>query len=751
MKKNCCFVNILIFSLLMFCSVSIFADDAKTESKIDFEGNTVRTTTSKDENDNDVITIETDYVGGKKKTSETKVTDVFNNVVSTKTHVYIKDEDDTETTTDTFIDSDGKKSVDVEKKDKDGNITVTKTFTDQYGYEINIEKFTDKNGKITINTTKKDSSGNIVDKQTEYSSVENEKRKAEDAKSAGSDKKKDKNSKKQDSKSDSESKEAEKTTINIENARNTRYEKDKDTGNDVIVLIGDVRISVTKGSSKNIINADSVKYDRVSEMIYADGNVSLEQTTENSGGQTVTASSLMFNTSTLEGIFDDGRAVQTKSDALNLPSGSTLIVASDIFGRSESNTIAFKDGELTFCDDEAPHWKIKASRIWLLPGGEFAFLNAKVYTGPVPVLYLPAFYYPKDELIFNPVFGYEKKRGYYMQTTAYVFGRKPLDSGSSSSSSSTSDSAEKLKALFNFVKPSVLKEQKQEGLMLHNLDSDFKGNTSNYVKIMGDYYTNQGFMLGLDSVFKPKKIFSDLSFMTKIGFSNTVFKDETTGEYLPYSSYGNKLMDSSNLMGIKLPFRYSGNFKTSITAPFSLSISVPVYSDPFFSDHFDKREETMDWISFLIAQSQTEDDTETSTNEISSFTWTLNSSYNVPLPSIVKPYISSLSFTLNSSLVFSSMTTDNESLEHDDIKNDSELEEWRKVTPQRKFYYPSQITPATITGTLSGTLIDFSSSRKAKVNESKIKFSTNLVVPDEFLTEAEKQKKIEEAEKLSKK
>ena len=93
MKKNCCFVNILIFSLLMFCSVSIFADDAKTESKIDFEGNTVRTTTSKDENDNDVITIETDYVGGKKKTSETKVTDVFNNVVSTKTHVYIKDED----------------------------------------------------------------------------------------------------------------------------------------------------------------------------------------------------------------------------------------------------------------------------------------------------------------------------------------------------------------------------------------------------------------------------------------------------------------------------------------------------------------------------------------------------------------------------------------------------------------------------------------------------------------------------------
>ena len=177
------------------------------------------------------------------------------------------------------------------------------------------------------------------------------------------------------------------TVITIENAKSTRYEKDKDTGNDCIFLSGNVKISVEKGSTKNIISSDTIKYDRVTEMIYADGNVSLEQTTANSGGQTVTALSLMFNTATLEGIFDDGRVVQTQSDALNLPSGSTLVVASDIFGRSESNTIAFKDGVLTFCDDENPHWNIKASRIWLLPGGEFAFLNALFYVGVIPVMY----------------------------------------------------------------------------------------------------------------------------------------------------------------------------------------------------------------------------------------------------------------------------------------------------------------------------------------------------------------------------
>lgn len=259
--------------------------------------------------------------------------------------------------------------------------------------------------------------------------------------------------------------ESEKTVINIENARSTKYEKDKDTGNDIIILTGNVKVSVSRGSTKNAISADSIRYDRTSEMMYAQGNVSLEQTTANAGSQNVSASSLMFNTSTLEGVFDDGRVVQVKSDAINLPAGSTLIVASDIFGRSESNTITFKNGELTFCDDEDPHWRIKASRIWLLPGGEFAFLNARLFVGPVPIFYLPAFYYPKDELIFNPVFGYEKRRGYFIETTSYVYGRKPLDT-SSTASSTDSDSSEKLKALFNFVKPSSLKEQRIEGLMM---------------------------------------------------------------------------------------------------------------------------------------------------------------------------------------------------------------------------------------------------------------------------------------------
>ena len=104
-----------------------------------------------------------------------------------------------------------------------------------------------------------------------------------------------------------------------------------------------------------------------------------------------------------------------------------------------------------------------------MPGGEFAFFNAVVSVGHVPVLYLPAFYYPKDELIFNPSFGYKERYGYYFQTTTYLLGRKPLEEVdvSASSSSSTSSSSDKktdhgeelTKGLFNFMKPSVLNQK----------------------------------------------------------------------------------------------------------------------------------------------------------------------------------------------------------------------------------------------------------------------------------------------------
>ena len=499
----------------------------------------------------------------------------------------------------------------------------------------------------------------------------------------------------------------EKSVISIDQAQKVENTKDAVSGEDCIVLTGNVRISVSRGSTKTTISAERINYNRATEMLFAEGSVSLEQSGGSAGGETITASSLLFNTSTLEGVFDNGRAVQTSSDAINLPSGSTLIVASEVFGRDSGGTIAFKSGELTFCDDENPHWRIKASRIWLLPGGEFAFLSAVLYVGRVPLLYLPAFYYPKDELLFNPTFGYRPREGYYINTTTYLYGRKPADAVSSAdinsdASSSSYDDDDKIN-FFSFMNTGAMKEQRREGLVLHNLDEDYSGDTSKYFKVMADYYANMGAMVGFDGAFAPNSVLTSLTTNLEIGFSNTIFRNNSA--YLPKSAAGEVINDKSNFMGLEMPFRYQANLKLTIAKPFSLTLSMPVYSDPYFDFDFNTRAETMDWIDFAMSGTSAPND-EITVTEISSFTWGLDGSYTFKIPETLNPYITTLSLSnFSSSIVYSSKA--NEELSSDDrYKGDSS---WAAYTPERKFYYPSQITPFKASGRIAGTLFQIPS------------------------------------------
>lgn len=557
------------------------------------------------------------------------------------------------------------------------------------------------------------------------------------------------------------------TVINIVNARQTSYKKDDETGNDTIILEGSVVLTVTKGDTSSEIKADKITYDRKTEMLFADGNVEIVTKGASAGGETTTANTLLMNTSTLEGIFDGGRVVQTQSDALNLPSGSTLIVFSDIFGKGENNTIAFKNSSLTFCDEEDPHWHIDASRTWLLPGGEFAFFNAFLYVGVLPVLYLPAFYYPKDELIFNPVFGNKYREGYFLQNTIYVYGRKPLSTSTTTTTSTTdSAAAESMKALYNFMKPSTLKEQKREGLILHNLDEDYTGNTTNYLKLMSDWYSNLGYMVGFDGNYLPPQgIINKLSINAYFAQSNVIFKTKD-GTYVNFDpASGLSYNDTSNFMGKTSNLRYGGDLEFGISKPFSFSLSLPIYSDPYFSYDFKTREETMDWISYLL-ESTNMDRTEPTISEISSYSWTMNASYSPSLPTVLKPYLNSLSLSVNSSVNISSLSTtfernnysSNSGNNYYDFDNPSGTEEepvdeypndWYKYTPTRKFYYPSQVTPATVSMSLSGTIFQWPIQPKSKTFTVP-SYAITMNKPDEIKSESQLEKERLEREEKEK-
>ena len=528
------------------------------------------------------------------------------------------------------------------------------------------------------------------------------------------------------------------TTITINNARRTEYKKAEDTGNDSIFLDGSVELSVQKGESTSLINADKIVYDRKTEMLYAEGNVQIVSKQSGSEDST-TANSILLNTRTMEAIFDDGRVVMGNTDAFSLPEGSVLVVFSDVFGKTDTNVISFKKSSLTFCDEEDPHWQIKASRTWLLPGGEFAFLNAVLYVGPVPVMYFPAFYYPKDELVFNPVFSYDVRRGTSIQNTLYLYGRKPLEKESTLSSDDDSSAAQAIESLRSFLKPSVLKEQRLEGLILRNLDEDYKGNINNYAKIMADWYANLGFMAGFETSFLPESnIVEKFKFGVKLGFSNTVF--QSGNNFYPYAQIsGKKYYDKSTFLGLTLPFRYSGILELSLKKPISIDLSIPIYSDPYFTNDFvTSRKESMDWISYLLENTMASDLSETDFVEDTSYNWKLNLSYKPTIPNVLKPYINSISISTNSSVNIAAVNTKFSSLDATEIQDN-----WSSFTPTRKFFYPSQITPVNAKASLSGTIFQYPFSKTKKKNYAK--FAIPLNKPDEIKT----QKELEEDAKKS--
>lgn len=520
------------------------------------------------------------------------------------------------------------------------------------------------------------------------------------------------------------------TTITILNALKTSNKKDAETDEDLILFEGNVRISVEKDGSKTVISADQISYSRKRDMLYAEGNVSLEQTEKGGSVSNISATSVLFNTATLEGIFDDGQVVQADSNSINLPSGSTLIVGSDIFARNHTGTIAFKKGTLTFCNAEHPHWKIKATRIWLLPGNEFAFFNAVMFLDNIPVFYLPAFYYPKDELVFNPVFSYKNRQGFSIQTTTYLIGRKPLDT-SSSSSSDPND----IGKYFNLVKPTKLMNQELQGIVLHNLDTVYTGDTTNHLKLMLDWYSNLGLGVGIDGAYKPKKILSTLEGNILLGFGNTIF--QSGNAYLPFGQSGKRYYEKSNFMGLEIPFRFRAGLTVGISEPFSLTLSLPIYSDPFFNYDYGDRKEDMDWFSYLLNNPMKENTTLTEQQkldaaEITSFNWDLSGNYSVKLPDVLRPYIDTVSISsFNSAIAFASKSVDTSGKYLDKTDN------YHLYTPQRKFFFPSQITPVKISSRISGTLLSIGDS-KSRSGE-KVKYPVELISPQELVAE-EKEK-----------
>ncbi|MEL3907037.1 MAG: LPS-assembly protein LptD [Treponema sp.] len=478
---------------------------------------------------------------------------------------------------------------------------------------------------------------------------------------------------------------------------------------EIIVFSGGVSISVKEGSAVTAIKADKVTYNRSANTIEAEGNVRYSRKIGSADAEEFAGALFSFHIDEMEGVFLDGTLKQPPRKKGDNP----FVVRSNTVGRDSSGTTGFKNGILTTSKDpdEDPLWSIRASRIWMLPGNELAFVNGYFSIGIVPLFYLPFFYHPADEMIFHPVFGFRNRQGAFIQTTTYLIGRKPLDQDSKKSGSFS-----------NFMKSDKLKKQERIGLFLKNLDEDETNIDPAYVKLIADWYALLGGLVGIDGKFVPKNSpVKQVDFSLYLGMSRTLYPPspgQGTLLYSAYDSQGKRHYNKGTIYGFSVPFRYRTHFNFTLSqSPMNFSVTMPLISDPFFKQDFFDRSEDMNWFSYLLNRDKLAKGADI--GKESSYAWKVNGSLR-PSFKILSPWISTFNIDTLSILVdFASKNT----LKIDPFERDR--------APHREFFYPRLFKPegkVSIAGTLlSNTLF----TRKEHMKNQNTPADTGIANPFE--------------------
>ncbi len=515
----------------------------------------------------------------------------------------------------------------------------------------------------------------------------------------------------------------------IKKEDNTEIEKDEYEIEEIVIFIGNVSVSVSSESSDSTIIADKIIYNKTRSTMEASGNVQYIRKIGDEEAEKFIGEYLLFDIEKLQGVFYKGVIQQ----ASNKKGKDPFSIHTYIAGKDESGVIGFKSSFLTTSKDEDPLWSIRASRLWILPGNEMAFANGVLSIGVVPLFYLPFFYYPADEMLFHPVFGFRDREGYFVQTTTYLFGRSPLSNKEEASSFS------------NFLQGSDLKKQKLEGLFFKNLNEADDNQDPSYLKVMFDMYSRLGYLLGTEGKFSPTKSYiKELYFSAFFGFSNTIYPINAYGSFYnnwfsPFAPGATKKgeLNKSNFFGKIVPFRYSFIFNMSLTKePFDVVIAFPFISDPFFKRDFMVRGENMNWFNYFLNQENLAIEN-SFTSEESSYLWKVSGTIK-PNFQLLKPWLSYFSFDdISTTLNFYS-------------KTNSHLSTFDSYySPERKFYYPQSLKPA-FKMSISGTL--FSTSILEKKTKERDAVELDPIIQEmknPFLENEEESKQEKEYKKIS--
>lgn len=463
--------------------------------------------------------------------------------------------------------------------------------------------------------------------------------------------------------------------ISIESARTTEYFTLKEVDEEYARLSGGVVISLKDGEALHRIEAWEILFNRTRNIVSATGGVKYRKE-EGGAIETFSGDSIIVNLDTWVGSFID-----TVSERAMTGGDTAYRFAGQVISKTDSETTVLKKATVSNAQSEEPFWSLKASKIWLFPGSDWAMFNAILKVGEIPVFYFPFFAYPADEVIFHPVLGARTRSGYYVQTTTYIIGRPTADPAKANSISKILGSGDGM-------------QKQRQGLFLRSSGKPETRSNDTNLSILFDSYTNLGFYTGVESNFAKAFIFNNLKLSVGFGWTRTLYN--YYGFYTPYildDDIWESSWDHSWLFGAEVPFRYRFNIESGTSGRYgSIDFKFPLYSDPTINrDTIQNRSEQMDYLQLLTSNNSDDVELNLNSTNIGSYQWVLNMRPNVST-NFFAPWVSNISVnTISTSLSFITATNQKPRI-HPFAE-----------PPSSQFFIPDKYTIYTLSASLSGS------------------------------------------------
>ena len=462
--------------------------------------------------------------------------------------------------------------------------------------------------------------------------------------------------------------------INIESARTTEYFTLESVNEEYIRLTGDVVISLREGNALHRIRAWEVLLNRTRNVLTATGNVEYVReegnTIERFRGDTITV-----NLDNWASIFMDGAAERTAVGA-----ATTYRFAGRIISRNDEDVTVLSNAVITNPDNEEALWSVHASRLWLLPGNDFAVLNAVLRVGNIPVFYFPFFYLPADQIVFQPALGTRYRDGTFLQTTTYILGRPQATAFAESSITRIfggDDGGDKVR----------------EGIFLRSTGERVFTPANIRLAMLFDVYSNMGAYLGTEIAMPARRSFGATSISAGLGLTRNLY--QVGGTYTPFRRDGETSeWNSSPFFFMNVPFRYRFVKTGSYTIEHAtMEWEIPFFSDPFVERDFMRRSAGQDLFGMIRdfgAGAAAWDNT-----MLSSYEWRLRGSFAPPVTHL-NPFINSFSVSsFNSTLIFNNRLSPG----YDGPTH--------HPNPGRAFFFPSSFTLFSASAAMSGAPFRF--------------------------------------------